>query len=65
MQLLARYDRRDRRYGLRERQYGRLKRWSFDEAIVALDQYLRALGARHGIRAEPIMLPPPKEAEER
>jgi len=63
MQLLARYDRRDRRYGRRERHYGRLKRWSFEEAIVALDKYLRALGARHGIQAEPIVLPPPKEEE--
>lgn len=36
-----------------------LKRWSFEEAIVALDQRLRALGLRHGIESEPIQLPPP------
>ena len=64
MQLLARYDRRDGRTGLRERGHGHLRRWSFDEAILALDKYLRALGARHSIHADPIMLPPPREDTE-
>ncbi|HKR24659.1 MAG TPA: hypothetical protein VJS15_05335 [Allosphingosinicella sp.] len=62
MLLLARYDRQGGRSGLREVRYGRMKRWSFDEAIAALDRHLRALGARHGIEAEPIMLPPPSGA---
>ena len=59
MQLLARYDRQGGRPGLREVRYGRMKRWDFHEAIAALDRHLRALGARHGVAAEPIMLPPP------
>lgn len=63
MQLLARYRRPDGRIGLREIGRGRERRWSFDEAIVALDRKLRALGARHGIASEPIALPPPLEEE--
>lgn len=59
MQLLGYYARRDGRIGLRARRHGHMKRWSFDEAILALDKHLRALGARHGIHAEPILLPPP------
>ncbi len=61
MQLLARYRRPDGRVGLREVGRGRERRWSFDEAIQALDKKLRALGARHGIAAEPIPLPAPAE----
>jgi hypothetical protein len=64
MELLARYRRPDGRIGLREVGRGRERRWSFDEAIVALDAKLRALGARHGIHAEPIALPPPAPASE-
>jgi hypothetical protein len=52
MKLLARWDRRDGRIGPREIGHGKLKRWSFDEAIEALDKRLRALGARR--------LPPPE-----
>lgn len=63
LQLLARYRRPDGRIGLREVGPGRERRWSFDEAIVALDAKLRALGARHGIHAEPIALPAPPEEE--
>jgi hypothetical protein len=63
MQLLARYRRPDGRIGLREVGPGRERRWSFDEAIEALDAKLRALGARHGLHAEPI-LPPPPDPEE-
>jgi hypothetical protein len=59
MQLLGRWDRRNGGVGAREVRPGRQRRWSFDEAIVALDKKLRALGARHGIAAEPITLPAP------
>ena len=37
---------------------GRERRWSFDDAIEALDNKLRALGARHGIASEPIAILP-------
>ena len=59
MQLLARYSRPDGRVGFREVGEGRARRWSFDDAIRALDRALCAMGARHGIDAEPIPLPPP------
>lgn len=59
MQLLARYRRPDGRVGFREVGRGRERGCSFEEAIVLLDRKLRALGARHGIEAEPIALPPP------
>jgi hypothetical protein len=59
LQLLARYRRPDGRIALRTVGPGRERRWSFDEAIVALDKRLRALGVRHDIPAEPIALPPP------
>ncbi|HVQ08328.1 MAG TPA: hypothetical protein VMS43_07825 [Allosphingosinicella sp.] len=49
MKLLARWDRRDGRLGHREVRHGHLKRWTFEEAIVALDRKLRALGVRHGV----------------
>jgi hypothetical protein len=51
MQLLARYERKDGRIGIRSVRPGREKRWTFDEAIEALDRKLRALGARHGVAA--------------
>lgn len=60
LQLLARYRRPDGRIGLRETGRGRERRWSFDDAIHALDAKLRAMGARHGIAGvEPIALAPP------
>jgi hypothetical protein len=65
MQLLVRYRRPDGRIALREVGRGRERRWSFDEAIHALDQKLRALGARHGIPSEPIALPAPPSEEEK
>lgn len=49
MKLLARWDRRDGSVGPREVRHGRQKRWTFEEACVALDKRLRALGLRHGI----------------
>jgi hypothetical protein len=52
MKLLARYDRRDGRVGTREVRRGRERRWSFDEAIAALDKRLRALGLRRGVIGE-------------
>jgi hypothetical protein len=50
MKLLARWDRRDGRIGPREVHHGRQRRWTFEEAIEALDKKLRALGLRHGIK---------------
>jgi hypothetical protein len=49
MQLLARMDRRDGRIGTRSVRHGRQKRWTFEEAMAALDKRLRSLGLRHGI----------------
>ena len=49
MLLLARMDRRDGRIGTRSVRHGQQKRWTFEEAMVALDKKLRALGLRHGI----------------
>jgi hypothetical protein len=49
MLLLARMDRRDGRIGMREVRHGRQRRWTFEEAMVALDKRLRSLGLRHGI----------------
>jgi len=49
MQLLARMDRRDGRIGTRSVRHGRQKRWTFEEAMTALDKKLRSLGLRHGI----------------
>lgn len=46
MTLLDRWARRGGAVGPRVFGHGRLKRWSFDEAIAALDRKLRALGAR-------------------
>ena len=63
MQLLARYDRGGGRIGFRTVGQGRERRWDFNEAIALLDRQLRAFGARHGIPAEPIRLPPPPESD--
>ncbi|HLL30163.1 MAG TPA: hypothetical protein VK403_04120 [Allosphingosinicella sp.] len=49
MKLLARYDRKDGRVGRREVGHGRKQRWTFEEAIEALDRKLNALGIRRGI----------------
>ena len=49
MQLLARYDRRSGPVGPRSVGSGRERRWSFDEAIGALDRKLHALGIRRGL----------------
>jgi hypothetical protein len=49
MKLLARWDRRDGRVGPREVHHGRQRRWTFEEAMAALDKRLRSLGLRHGI----------------
>jgi hypothetical protein len=65
LKLLARYERKSGRIGFRSVGPGRERRWTFDEAIAALDKRLRALGARTGIAAEPIaILPRPKAGEE-
>jgi hypothetical protein len=53
MKLLARYDRRDGRVGRREVGQGHRQRWSIEESIEALDNKLRALGVRRGIRPAP------------
>lgn len=49
MKLLARWDRKDGRVGARQVGPGQQRRWSFEEAIEALDRKLRALGARRGL----------------
>jgi hypothetical protein len=53
MKLLARYERRCGRIGMRQVRAGRERRWTFDEAIGALDKSLQAFGVRRGL------LPPP------
>jgi hypothetical protein len=58
MKLLARFDRRDGRVGRRELGHASRRRWTFDEAIRALDRKLNALGIRRGV------LPPEAQAEE-
>jgi len=57
MKLLARFDRKDGRIARREVGHGRQQRWTFEEAIDALDKKLRALGVRRGVR-------PPEDQEE-
>ena len=44
MKLLARWDRQSGRLGRREVGHGRQRRWTFEEAIAALDRKLRNLG---------------------
>lgn len=61
MQLLARYRRPDGRIALRSVGAGREQRWSFDDAIRALDKKLRALGLRTGV-TPPEEEPPAGEA---
>ncbi len=53
MRLLARYERKDGRVGLRSRGRGRERRWTFDEAIEALDRKLQALGVRRNLLRPP------------
>lgn len=53
VKLLARLDRQGGR-GVREVGRGGEKRASFEDAIRSLDRKLRALGARHGVTAEPM-----------
>ena len=50
--------------GVREVGRGGEKRASFEAAIRSLDRKLRALGARHGMSAEPMAEPPPAEGGE-
>ena len=64
MKLLDRHDRRDGRIGMREVGAGGHQRADFWDFIAAADAKLRALGARHGIEAEPIV-PPPTPGEPR
>jgi hypothetical protein len=46
MKLLARWERRNGRLGRREVGHGRQRRWTFEEAIEALDRKLSNLGLR-------------------
>jgi hypothetical protein len=55
MKLLARWERRDGRPGLRTVGRGHQRRWTFDEAMAALDRRMRALGLPRGVA-------PPEEA---
>ena len=57
LKLLQRWDRKDGTIGPRAVGHGKLERWDFDDAMVALDKRLRALGAR----SVPPRLPPPDE----
>jgi hypothetical protein len=57
IKLLERHDRKHGGIGLREVGPGGHKRADFWEFITAADAKLRALGARHGIDAEPIRPP--------
>lgn len=57
MRLLARLERRGGGIGTRFVLHGAQQRWDFMDAIAEADRRLRALGARHGIHAEPVQLP--------
>jgi hypothetical protein len=59
MKLLERHDRKHGGIGLREVGPGGHQRADFWDFIAAADAKLRALGARHGIEAEPIVPPRP------
>lgn len=56
VKLLARLDRQGAR-GVREVGRGGEKRARFEDAVRSLDRKLRALGARHGVVAEPMAGP--------
>lgn len=56
MKLLAQWRRRDGRLGPRARSREALKRWSFDEAMAALEKRLRALKI-------PVERPPKREGQ--
>lgn len=62
MKLLERHDRKHGGIGLREVGPGGQQRADFWDFIAAADRKLRALGARHGIEAEPIQ--PPRAASD-
>ncbi len=49
LKLLRQWKRRDGTLGARAISHGHQKRWSFEDAMAALDKRLRALGLRHGI----------------
>ncbi len=55
LKLLARFERKDGSIAFRAPAPGREKRWTFDDAIEALDRKLQALGVRRGL------LPAPEE----
>jgi hypothetical protein len=46
MQLLARWDRKERRVDSKFTPGGRRERWTFEEAIALFDKKMRALGLR-------------------
>ena len=58
LKLLARYERKNGRVGTRTLAPGRERRWTFDDAIEALDKKLSALGIRRNL------LPPPQSDQE-
>lgn len=57
LKLLQRWERKDGTLGPRKVAHGRTKRWTFDEAIDAIERKLKALGI-------PIRDVPPEEPEE-
>ena len=63
MRLLDRYDRKGGGIGPRSVPHGAQRRGDFLDGIAWLDARLRALGARHGVIADPVQLPPPAPDE--
>lgn len=64
IKLLARWDRRNGGAGAREVRAGHQRRWTFDEAIEALDKKLQALGVRRGLLPPPEDSDPPRHGED-
>lgn len=63
MKLLERHERKSGGIGMREVGPGGQQRADFQDFLLAADRKLRALGARHGIQADPIRPDPREEPE--
>jgi hypothetical protein len=64
MKLLERHERKGGGIGVRSVAHGGQQRASFQDFLAAADRKLRALGARHGIQADPIRPDPREEPED-
>jgi hypothetical protein len=64
MKLLERHERKNGGIGPRTVAHGGQQRASFQDFLAAADRKLRALGARHGIQADPIRPDPREEPED-